>query len=715
MDIQNQMPAWDKGNTIHEFQLSAIMAVHQPNSSKLPDLLREKAPFRTFMEVMVASHSHNEYCARTLNDAGNAHRLNGLLKNTYDRHGSAMDDAATRPNDADYHPGVVDCLCRGLTCIRAVYSHTSPNGVLQKECDNLLTFVTRASIDSQQDYISNVDNAVTRAITLWGDGQAAELCIHGGALTQLLPKFVARLSPPLRDSSLAYFNARLHAYHDMNTNDLPPTIANALARLRDSSAMLCPEVPSVNRLMAFAANRQDANSRRRVAAVYEHERSHDSTFRWLTVPDDLMIIVEAGVFLTHWRSYITRINGEYSPVRLTPNADSVFSMAMSDPVYDNPPRTEDDPGGFMLAPVTRGGEHAPPARPPPARPPSSGTDPRPFRPRVRIDPNAAERFERSADRTSASIHSDLDKLAERVNTKLAEVQARTDKLQTYIKTHVDKVTAMQDRMRDTQNREQAMWLRTAHKLITNIADQTTDLKHSTSMRDMATSVNDHANKLESRQRESQPGVQELNAVQHAQSVVESYPWCSVQDDEGFRGTVLAVARVINNQRNADSDGFKLTHLPANEYDKFNELVKSVYASRDGVRSSKDFLEKVAERTCVNCAHDQFNMPHREKHCPVTGLTQPDVAARVGQARAARAEQRVKDNADRLKEGRPVGTFALWMDTAMKQGVGDACEYIAHISPIEISPDTDADAVISLAEATAGMYTDYSYVPTLGGY
>ena len=152
----------------------------------------------------------------------------------------------------------------------------------------------------------------------------------------------------------------------------------------------------------------------------------------------------------------------------------------------------------------------------------------------------------------------------------------------------------------------------------------------------------------------------------------------------------------------DGDGMKLTYFAKNNYDLFPDAVKAMYKMRDGVEDKAGY-EAIAHRTCLNCPHDAFHMPHYEENCTLTHGAQEDSHERIGKVRAARARQRVLDNLERLKGGLPVSNYAALVavarvmdeDAELDNGHELACEAMAALT--SASEDMHADAFVASAE------------------
>ena len=214
----------------------------------------------------------------------------------------------------------------------------------------------------------------------------------------------------------------------------------------------------------------------------------------------------------------------------------------------------------------------------------------------------------------------------------------------------------------------------------NLANQTTDLKHAAPIREIASGAAARARSIET---------DEQSALTNA-----------------LAATHIAAAQLSGRQRGRepDADGYKLSHIPTNDFRKFSSQMKAIYKARDGVETAEQF-KAIALRACLNCPKDAPNMPHREGVCTIAFGTTEDAKTKLGKVRAARAQQRIASNYDRMLEGQPATTFsamlaaALVMDESRVDDGGheQACMHIAAMSPIEVHDDTNVDTFINAVE------------------
>ena len=106
----------------------------------------------------------------------------------------------------------------------------------------------------------------------------------------------------------------------------------------------------------------------------------------------------------------------------------------------------------------------------------------------------------------------------------------------------------------------------------------------------------------------------------------------------------------------DAAGFKLGHVPPNKWDDISPDMKVVYEARDRIRTDLEY-EAIGDRTCTNCPADGFNMPHRQKHCPLDWGSGTSGAKVLPPNVVSQRVRRVADNMDRMKQGQPAMMLA----------------------------------------------------------
>ena len=338
-----------------------------------------------------------------------------------------------------------------------------------------------------------------------------------------------------------------------------------------------------------------------------------------------------------------------------------------------------------MMPVTRGGTASTPQSAPPRPPRKALTDQTgaPDAPkRIRFDPAAVEKFDQASAKVLDSVKKDFDRLDSRIDTHLATLEET-------IKKHVDSLRVGVDRQERRSQDEYAHFLRTCEKLFQNIAAHATDLKQRDVIQDTASRVASQARALELGSSSGAGGSAATNlAAAH-----------------------IAAAQVSGRQRGrlVDAEGWKLGHVPDNDFDKFSEELKQLYKHRDGVTTKAEYERKCRDRLCTNCPGDQFNMPHRELKCTLTHASQEGAEKSIGKARQVRGQQRLTENMARLMKGQTATSYAALvamadsMDAAhaessqQEAGYASACLFLADLLPVEVSDDTDAALFLSMAD------------------
>lgn len=716
-DITEYMPQWkdDESLRIAAYHVKWVRAVQTPNASRMPDFLREEQPLETLMQVLLRSHATHPVYLQMMSDVGVASRVRAQLDTITQEGYSMVQDAIDQPNSEWLQEEMMDYGRRGMTVIRAGVYRTSPRGVLHAEANELVQRVQRAPMNSQLDFIVDVDNWWSDATSLWGKTQTMHLNATGTGVTQFLTVFVARLDPSMQDRALTYYNAILHSYMNMPEDRRPSSIRKALSDLNAQSMSICPERPDHMYLFKHPANTDDVEPRMAVQSaqmLMADEEGPRSSIRFLTNPDDLHVIQACGIGISHWRTLIARLIGGYSRLQFTPVSNGLFIATPTSPAglhaVDVAKDQDRQEGGSqwsehedVLAVTRAGGQRsgrtdANFTRTSQVK--SEGNDGEASK-RVRWDPQAADKIMRAAADTQAAMKADMGRLESKIESRAATLEERINK-------EVSRMERGMDKMSRRSMDEYAQFLRTSEKLLQNVATHATDLKQATAMKDTAARVAAKARSIETQ--ENAPTLLADTASSDAIPVQ------------------VAAAQVSGRQRGRtiDENGMKLSHVPPNNFDEFSDQVKGMYRYRDNVTDKAGF-EAIAKRVCMNCPRDAFNMPHEELRCTLTYATQQSAEKNIGKARAVRNQQRVADNIERLRNGQPASTYsamvalAATMDEAAHLagedgGYEDACVQIAAMLPVPVYPDTEAELFVSLAEHTATIAPCCLPCPNVGG-
>ena len=317
-DILEYIPGWeDEATAINVYEVQLIRAL----KTKVPNLLQEVKPFMTVMEASIEAHSKNSLCAQTLQDAGAEAHLRKLLKSLEMSTQNLFTQAIRSPREKRSQQNVTDAIREGNKCIRAVYLRTNPDALLQTEADNLLKWIVSTKFTSQMDFIYDVDNRVAFCFELWGSRDTARIISTGSSLTRVLPAFVHRLDATLQDRSLTFFNSILHAYAKLPEKRRPPPLREAMRRLKNKQMLGNLEQPDYDQWLSFESTDLEAEALELIKGVAELEPQYDVNARYLIVPDDLSIIAESGIMLTHFRPYMGRLRGTHSKLYVDGSAD----------------------------------------------------------------------------------------------------------------------------------------------------------------------------------------------------------------------------------------------------------------------------------------------------------------------------------------------------------------------------------------------------------
>ena len=83
------------------------------------------------------------------------------------------------------------------------------------------------------------------------------------------------------------------------------------------------------------------------------------------------------------------------------------------------------------------------------------------------------------------------------------------------------------------------------------------------------------------------------------------------------------------QGRQNEDGYFLAHLSSNVLAKMSATLQSRYRNHDNLEPADQAgFEQVCSRKCTLCAQDAPNMPHMEKHCPLTYATQQEAQQKL---------------------------------------------------------------------------------------
>jgi len=631
----------------------------------MPELFGEQKPFEVITQAVINRHSSSgTVLAHKLADTSTAEALKRVLATIQNTHRDDLSAAKRNPTDPDIQRRAMDVLCLSFAGIRGVLLGTSHTGVMVGEAERLVEIVRTAPTEQgEMEFICHVDMAVSMYRQLWGDRGMSNLCTMG-ALTQLIPVFVSRLTPVSQDKALGYFNSVIRAYQSEDMQRAMPPRFRAL--LRDSLQLNMVAQHTRPSLHALGVALGETGAFDRMATL---EDTGDVARRLLTVPDDLHFVGSTGMLLSHWRPLAQALTGSYVTKAMTRRTNVFEISAHGD--------QEDDDDDATMAPVQteRPGLRSALKSTEVKQAASKGT------PRTKF--TVGERTDRLETATNR-VANDMAKMVDKMSL-------RVDQLQTHIDDSNKSIRAELARHEKRGQEQSAHQMQTMGKLLDNIASYTPDLRHAEVMKRASSEF--HSAAKETQQHGS------VSAKDAAAAVLD----VAVARVEQQAATL---ARSRNGpprrQSRVDDNGFKLSHLPWNDFNRYPNDLKAIYASRDNVRSEEEFI-KIRTRECQNCPKDAPNMPHAEGVCPPAFSLCPDGPEKLGPVLAARQQMRICEKLG-LKPTATAGTYAALLETATaldgatRGGHADACTFFAEI----LGADDDASADVFIATAE-GMF------------
>ena len=691
-DIQSVFPDCTEGMTLVDYHLQILECLHTPAASKVPLLLRESEPFMTFMNAVVSAHAASKPYGKMLRVQSTTRDLQRLLRCVEEAQQPKLLRAQAAPNDELLQEGVAQAICSGLAVIRATLTRTTLIDCLTREAAQLVDRVARIPADSQMEFMAAADDDFTNNITLWGFEQGYIL-VQEGALTNLFPTLIRRLNSVNQARAMEFFNGLVRDILN-NESVATPRMYRAIKEKLEVFGRARPSLPSFS-----AFNSDPERSSTDMVALQERiERRHSASAGYLQIlstPEDLGFLAKAGILFAYWRPFMDRmLNGYISrqPASATPATGLYASEAEEPPGPDADGDLDDE---VDMMPLTRRqqaeGSATPQDAPPrPQGGPQSSAPSRPRRPpSVTFARDTADKLTAASEKSTAQVKQLLEQLQESMSTmvdkKLGAAMTRSEKNEEMLSR---RLTALQERISASADRhadEQAQMLRTAQKLLKNIADQTSDLRHAPTVRDGATALGAMADKATTKIATA-PQTPTIAAV-----------------DAGCRhcGPASILAAFQARARKVDANGMKNSHVPPNDFDEYSAEYKQVYADRDGVRTKREFEEKVAHLVCTNCPPDAPNMPHDHAHCPSSYMTTKAAQNKMGEARVVKARQRVKDNMTRLKGGQPLASFlAMAADSTDDDDSLDALAFMADVCAHmrqDIEESTSIDEVFMVVD------------------
>jgi hypothetical protein len=318
-DIADVLPQWEPDKTIQEFHYAFMVALHSPPASRIPDLLAEEHPLDTIMRVVITIQNNNPSAAAHMSNSAMAAAMGDTLFAFMNRYENDISAATMSPFDPDIQNQVADIIRKGLTELRGIYNHTSRQGVLLEEVQQLVTSVSTTPMDKgEENFVVYVDYLWSQCQQLWGDQQSYHL-MTTGPLSGFLPAMVERLSFEMQHRAIEFFNDLIRTYQSPEAQRvMPDQLRERLQEaLRDYTVYSRPSGPSLHRLAAAWPGGVSYDK------LYDLEMKLNRSMGILNVPADLHFVATTGLLLSHWRPFIQRLIGNHKHLWI-PRSDKLL-------------------------------------------------------------------------------------------------------------------------------------------------------------------------------------------------------------------------------------------------------------------------------------------------------------------------------------------------------------------------------------------------------
>ena len=684
-DISSVLPDWQSGSSIQSFHESILTFLHTWNNSEVPQILMERRPFDTVMSAILKKHQNsNPTMAALLANASAAARLGQVLQAIEQRTAADFTDARADPANPIRRTRVYDAFAFGLLSVRGAYLNTNAQGAMLAEA-NIACRRLEAVRGSDGDTVIAHAGAVFAVFRkIWGEEGTLEVC-RSGALTQFVPNMVDMLRAHHRDRVIEFFNENVN---NLLSGETRPSLPADLDRGLESYLATQTAVPATTGKyysLGVAARQETA-----YASITPSTFGRGRLQRRISVAADLHFVAPTGVILDLMPELVHyMVPGSAARLNL-PNATQY--ILSPDDQGDDVEEDDDVRDEPMLAPVTRESvsrqSRSNQSRRPHDANASSEGDSRPpgeqKNRRVSFDPNrVADRAERMSDKATDTMRQEMTKLNETMNKKV-------DKHIADMRQNIDQIRQSAAAAAIKQRESLAHTTAAISKMLENIANNATDLRHADTIRNSAS--------VASRMSQVQIAQPTENTLRGA--TMPAPPSQTVVTE------LMLKARDKRSPRQVSTDGteMKLTHLPPNKLSLMSPEVRELYASR-GIHDDEAYEKEYATKVCTICSTDNRSWPHYEINCPATGMTQPHVQEKVGKFRAANAKRRLDEGLPALMRGErlPKPTFAAVAHVAATMdesddegGYLDACAFLQQT--FGVTDDDDADVFLTSLES-----------------
>lgn len=622
-DISEAFPEYD--GSMLRFMLGCIRTIHTSQRSRLSSVLSEQEPYNYVVSAIYAKLLSGK--GQKMLENHDASRLAGYHRSTVASCGDALERARQDPSAYNIE-SAVDVFCQGIVNIVASYNGSKPITEVHICVTRLCEFVMSAPNESSLDYACLVDIHWQRLHEALGRTWWIKMC-NTGMLSFMLPKFLDRLEHSMRQRAMEYWNGvvKPYVYDDTIRAKMIPQMRAIVDMHMSDHRHATTTMPSWTKWVGRpdeleAALAQGAASQQSVAVVAAHV---------LDTPADLHWIAASGLLTIHWEPFIHHLIGNHK-LSVSNRSVNIFFGDADNGAETDEEDEPDDAGVFVQTRGTAAARRTSGSRADDSSYVEYDTAPARPRQRPRSDDSTMsrniERFIDTAAKSEERLEAKLGKVLEVMEEKVGRVRdtvaADLAKLTATQSETAAKLSSQIQQREDRARDQSAQWYRTIELQLQNIANNATDLRKADGIRQASSSIGAAAREL----------------VADVEEIV----------DPRTHSEVFAAMRERRPMK-VDAEGYKLSHVKPNMLAHMCPDMQSIYADRDKVTSESQY-EALAERTCVNCPADAINMPHREKHCPFCWRSGARGNEQVPPAAVQKAQQRVRDNAARLRRAQP---------------------------------------------------------------
>ena len=301
-DICSFLPQWSEGMTLKAFHFAILTCLHTPIASRVPDLVREDAPFATITQAIMTAHKSITEIERILSIPMVSQRICDCIDKINSKSAAEFDDCRAYPSDVEKQERVIDWVSQFLVDVRAACDDLDCSSMLKNEANHLLALIDSdfdyGDIDDV-DYMYLVDRAWSQHVKLWGGTYTLAMC-RDSTLAEFMPCFVARLNSHHQERALKYLNDYIVPLEKAGSGideRLRLELQRSLSGFRSSPMMR-------SSLCAIGAG--DRTGR------FRGMDTHGVKFDILRQPTQLRFVANLGFLISHWRPFFVYVIGTRS-------------------------------------------------------------------------------------------------------------------------------------------------------------------------------------------------------------------------------------------------------------------------------------------------------------------------------------------------------------------------------------------------------------------